>query len=464
MNIQPLSVGPIVGETTPNQARIWGRGDTDVVNGMPRRCFGAIRVRAAGDAWLRPELFKMNPNFDLTGVAVLRRLQADQLYEYEIGYFLSETEPEDTRLNNADWNSASSGSFTTGATDEEAPRSIVVGSCRYLLKTFLGDFYDNRGDKTFRSIVRQIDDGMRTDQMLMIGDQIYADDLNAFNPDKTVAQFYKRYRYAFSQPWIRKLMSVTPTYMTLDDHEIEDNWPSKATDKDLRTLFPVAIHAYQAYQLAHSPAISLRRGRLDGTPKKLWYSYTDGCCDVFITDSRTERSVGSEREMLGMDQTRILKRWLSDGSGKVKIVVTSVPFFPDAANDEEKDKWSGFPDQRKELLTLIEEKSINKVIFLSGDIHASMSSELISQNGVKVISIISSAFFWPYPHPSAKKYKLRGSIDGGAAGEFTLHNVSKMISDDNFSRLNITPDRVTVDVYSRKGKLITSNEHQFIGN
>ena len=41
-----------------------------------------------------------------------------------------------------------------------------------------------------------------------------------------------------------------------------------------------------------------------------------------------------------------LKRWLSNGSGRVKIVVTSVPFFPDPDSDENEDKWSGFQRQR----------------------------------------------------------------------------------------------------------------------
>lgn len=272
MKIQALTVGPIIGETTPNRVRIWGRGATDIVNGMPRRCFGTIRYRKKGAAWSTPKVFKMNPNFDLTGVAVVERLSPNEIYEYQIGYFLSEAEPEDAKLSRAEWSLASEGVFSTATDDSTASRSIVIGSCRYLLKTFLGDFFDDRGDKTFRSIVRQMDKGMRTDQLIMMGDQIYADDLNVFNPDKTIAQFYARYRDAFSQKWIRKLMSRTPTYMTLDDHEIEDNWPSKASEKDWKTLFPVAIHSYQAYQLSHSPLIKVKRGRLDGTPNHLWYA------------------------------------------------------------------------------------------------------------------------------------------------------------------------------------------------
>lgn len=473
MQLVGLDVGPIVGETTPNRVRIWGRAEGQIVNDMPRRCFGVLRYRKDGEEnWSQSLYFKMNPNFDLTGIAVVDRLSSNQPYEYEIGYFYSDAELDDAPLREIDWSSASTGTFTTASDDDAQERSLIIGSCRYLLKTFLGSFFDDRGDKTFRSIVRQIEGGDPVHQLIMMGDQIYADDLNVLSPDKTIGMFYKRYRDAFSQKHIRSLMSRVPTYMTLDDHEIEDNWPSKATDKDWKTLFPVAIHAYLSYQLSHSPNIPVRGRRLQGTPEYLWYKYTDGCVDVFVTDSRTERYPGDEvdwdqpspgREIIGMKQMTSLKRWLSDNSGRVKIVVTSVPFFPDSSSKENNDKWSGFVKQRQEILSYIESKKIEKVVFCSGDVHASFSAELVSPTGLKLFSVVSSAFFWPYPHPSAKHFRRSGTIDGGTAGQFTLQNVSKIIGDDNFTRLNISPTAMEVRVFGRKGgPPISTNQHQLI--
>ncbi len=300
LKLKPVTVGPIVGETTPTRARIWGRGDTNIIEDKPRRCFGVLRLRPAGGAWGKPNFFKMNPNFDMTGLGIAEKLSPVTAYEYQMGYFFSDAELDDARADNLEWNETSAGSFTTGSDDPAAPRTLVVGSCRYLLKTWLGDFFDDRGDKVFRSILDLADKGP-IHQIVMVGDQIYADDLNAVNPDKTVEQFYQRYRDAFTQPHVRKLMSQVPTYMTLDDHEIEDNWPAKATQKDFTTLFPVAMHAYQTYQFSHGPSIPIVKGRLEGTPKYLWYDYADGCCEVFVTDSRTERMLqgGKERQMLG---------------------------------------------------------------------------------------------------------------------------------------------------------------------
>jgi len=469
LKLKRLDVGPIVGETTPSRVRIWGRAEAQVVQGQPRRCFGCLHYRESGKSqWSRPQYFKMNPNFDLTGLAILIRLKPETAYEYEVGYFYSDVELEDAPTRQLNWRDASIGNFTTASDDDSKPRSLVIGSCRYLLRTFLGDFFDDRGDKTFRSVLRQIDAGDKVDQLIMMGDQIYADDLNAFNPDKTINQFYKRYREAFSQKYIRSLMSQVPTYMTLDDHEIEDNWPSKASDKDWKTLFPVAIHSFLSYQLSHSPNIRVRGRRLQGAPQFLWYKYADGCTDVFVTDSRTERFPGEDgdwskmskgREMISRDQMNAMKRWLRDGSGRVKIIVTSVPFFPDSASGEDRDKWSGFQEQREEILGHIERHQVKKVVFFSGDVHASFSAELLSPSGLKLISVVSSAFFWPYPHPSARHFKRRGFIDGGKAGKFELQNVSRVVGDDNFTRVNVSPSQIEVRVFERKGRLVTTRQH-----
>lgn len=468
MKINALTVGPIVGETTPNRARVWGRGSEHIVDRMPLRCFGAIRYRREGDAdWSSPQIFKMNPNFDLTGIAVVDNLDPDTRYEYQMGCFSSGGEFGDAgfRAGEADWRDAATGSFTTASDDPRAPRNLAIGSCRYLLKTFLGDFFDDRGDKTFRSILSRMDKhGDRIDQLIMMGDQIYADDLSSVNPDKNVAQFYRRYRDAFSQKYIRRLMSRLPTYMTLDDHEIEDNWPAKATEKDHKTLFPVAMHSYQAYQLSHSPNIPISRGRLSGTPRKHWYHYSDGCCDVFVLDCRTERMLDLVvPEMISAEQMTGLKRWLNNGSGKAKIVISSVPFFPDPSTADNTDKWSGFIAQRDGIISFIEQHQIRHVAFFSGDIHATISVELNLPSGNKVLSVVSSAFFWPYPHPRGRKFQTTGSLTTSTGMPLKLGNASRIISDDNFCVVKIRPFRAgyefEVNSYERKGKRKLTKSH-----
>nr|WP_287243683.1 MULTISPECIES: alkaline phosphatase D family protein [unclassified Okeania] len=278
----------------------------------------------------------MSPAFDTSGVAVFDELSSETEYEYQIGYFLQKKEEVDQANINLDWSKAHTKQFQTASTDPKKSRSFIFGSCRYLLKLF-GSWFDDRGDKTFESILKQINSGTTTNSLLMVGDQIYADDLNAIGADRTIEEFFSRYQETFTQPHIRELMGQIPTYMTLDDHEIEDNWPSKASPKDWVTLFPVAIHAYITYQMSHSPLFEIVDDKADviGSPSKLWYKFTDGCCDFFVTDTRTERDEAEscdpafeEREIINEDQFEALKKMASRWVRASKVCCLSSSIFP----------------------------------------------------------------------------------------------------------------------------------------
>jgi len=344
-----------------------------------------------------------------------------------------------------------------------------VGSCRYLLRLFGGSFFDSRGDKTFYSVLDQIDNKtnpQQVDALIMVGDQIYADDLNFLAPDTSIDQYLERYRDAFTQPYLRQLMSRVPTYMVLDDHEIEDNWPSKATQKDWVVLYPAAIHSYQIYQCSHSPLFEVdAKNRLTGTPDYFWYKFRDGCCDWFVTDSRTERiwnSDADKRRMMSEAQMTALLSWLNDGSGRVKMVVTSVPFFPDLKSESD-DQWTGFIPERTKILDFILKNKIRKVVFLSGDVHCSFSAELKTplDSSFKVISVVSSSFFWPYPHMDSGEFDFDDNIKSSSENSYKAVNASPVFSTDNFARLKVDPNGVTISFFQRKGDLLGTVDRPF---
>lgn len=469
MRIMPLTVGAIVGHADENHVRIWGRADDKKEESLPvpPRTFGIARIRREdGGNYGSPRFFKMNPNFDMTGVVTFTGLAADTKYIYQIGWFCAEKELEELEsIEQWDWDDADQGKFHTASGDPKAEREFIFGSCRYLLKLPGVNKFDGRGEKTFRSVLNQLDDGRGIDKFLMIGDQIYADDLHFISPDKRVDEYYSRYRDAFSQPYIKTLMSRVSTYMTLDDHEIEDNWPANANDKDMMVKYPSAIHAYQVYQMSHSPLLPIDdNGKLLGTPDKFYYTFKDGCGDFFVTDTRTERDPG-EDEIISDRQMNDLIGWLGDGSGRVKFVVTSVPFFPDTKKEND-DKWSGYKRQRDQIISHIRARRIEKVVFLSGDVHCSMAAELDvsgpGENELKIYSIISSAFYWPYPHKKRRNFQLTGSVASrDDENAYTLGKVSNVYSGDNFSRVRVSNERIEVEVYERKGDLMHAIEFVF---
>jgi len=467
MRVNRLTVGPIAGATTGKSVRLWGRGNYEATESGPRRCFGVARLRASGTSNFGvPHFFKLNPNFDMTGVVIFDGLKPERAYEYQMGWFYSDLELEELDSEfPLEWDRIDPINFVTASESASSERSIVFGSCRYLLRLFGGTFFDNRGDKTFRSIVRQIDKKMRIDQFIMVGDQIYADDLRFIYPDQALEDYLGRYREVFEQPHIRNLMSQVPTYMTLDDHEIEDNWPSRISDRDLVTKYPAAIHAYLTYQLSHSPLFEVSNNRITGTPIKLWYTYSDGCCEFFALDTRTERELSKDaRKIISDEQMEALKNWMASNKNRVKMIFSAVPFFPDMRRVSE-DKWSGFLKQRTEILEFIRSNKIRRVVFLSGDVHCSLSAELkcTGDPNFKIISVVSSAFYWPYPHMvRASSFALSGPIPtDGTGSNYRVSRAGPVHATDNFTRIDVSLSRIRVRVYSRKGDLLGTKVHQF---
>ncbi len=472
IDLKPLSVGPIVGHADFDSVRIWGRAQYEATgNGSPRRCFGVARIRRKESrGYEPPRYFKMNPNFDMSGIVVFTRLKADTEYVFQMGYFFSDKELSELYSSaEIDWHRADKGQFRCASRDTSSPREFIFGSCRYLLRLFGGNWFDDRGDKTFRSIVRQIDAGRTIDKLLMIGDQIYADDLRFLSPDRQIDEYLQRYRDAFSQRHIRHLMGSVSTYMTLDDHEIEDAWPRRASRQDWLGKFPAAAHAYQIYQISHSPLFHLDdHNRLRGIPRCYHYQFSDGCCDFFVTNTRTERRLEeglNDGEIIGEQQMRALLDWLRDGSGQVKFVVSSVPFFPDPQKPSD-DQWGGFRRQRDRIIAHIRHHQVGKVVFLSGDLHCSLAAEMdISDNAqspLKLYSVISSAFYWPYPHTGARHLQLQGFV-ASAENEraYPLGTVSDVFAGDNFTRVRASGSDLKIEVYERKGELVQEIRYEF---
>lgn len=462
MQVQPFTVGPILGYVEPTRARIFGRArpewqdQADKEQGL-RRCFGAVRAKSASDTdFGPPRIFKMLPHFDLTGIGIVNGLEPETACEYQAGWFYSEGEPPDPLGGEPlEWDGVPARPFRTAATADDQQRSYVFGSCRYLLRLFGGWVFEGRGDKTFRSVLEQMAGGTRTDGLLMLGDQIYADDLNFLGPDSQVDEFLRRYRMAFTREHLRTLMAIVPTYMTLDDHEIEDDWPRGADPRDEVIKYPAAMHAYSIYQMSHSPLANLNDAgtALAGVPNHFWYTFADGCCDFFVMDARTERRDGIE--IVNQAQMRELKSWLEAGKRKkrVKVIVSSVPIFPDFLEPSH-DKWSGFQAQRDELLNFIHDRKIRRVVTLSGDVHSSMAVELLSDTDpdFRILSVVSSPFYWPYPHTSRRQFQLEGRLASQSPYMFRLENASEVHTTDNFTRLTIAPEGVEVKVHERKGE------------
>ena len=299
--------------------------------------------------------------------------------------------------------------------------TFLLGSCHY-----------PGSDSIFHPMDQQVCDAGDADRprfVLMVGDQIYADKWSRYidiERAETYEDFQERYRTAFGSGNMRRLLRHVPTYMILDDHEIEDNWSSERLESpEKKSLFCNAIRAYKNYQWSHGPC-NFGAG-------KFYYTFNVAGYPFFVLDTRTLRTKNkndiTKNDMLGQDQLNDLCEWLKQMQqiqqeqqeqqmhGNVpKFIVSSNVFVPNETEERtdlhnrdywlsQSDSWPAFPKTRDAILTCIVENKIQNVVFLSGDIHCSNVAEIeltdsagksltdLKNEPLKVFSITSSPFY-----------------------------------------------------------------------
>jgi hypothetical protein len=138
--------------------------------------------------------------------------------------------------------------------DPDKPTRIVFGSCRVCAPHRAPYDLPKDEDPAGREVdalralaqrMEQRDPGEWPEAMIMLGDQVYADEVSPavrdfirsrrdpeVPPGETVADFeeYTRlYWDAWGEPYMRWLLSTVPSSMIFDDHDIHDDWNTSKT-------------------------------------------------------------------------------------------------------------------------------------------------------------------------------------------------------------------------------------------
>jgi len=524
-SLRAPKLGPTVGHTTDRSCRLWIRAadlaDQKADLADDRRTIGLLTVLAVNRAAVAPGerpvfYFRLRREYDRTGtfnLGVDRSLggqgepfvlQPNTEYRVKMATLsLDDPLPNDQDLEGMElakrlpppsvWRSdfdrlpaeSSEAQFRTfGPADViQSQLSFLLGSCRYP-----GILWQEReADQIFGPMLREAQRaGDPARFALMVGDQIYADLLNRMLPigrADTFQEFQERYHTAFGSMSMRRLLRHLPTYMILDDHEIEDNWTQDRIARQAgRELFLNAIRAYLSYQWSHGP-------RTYGG--RLYYCFECDGYSFFVPDTRTQRYVDDiensldDNHLLGRpsldpnepSQLDHLLGWLSEQQesrgAAPKFVVSSSVFVPNSVlsakgvrHKLKDDSWPAFPTTRKALLDHIVQKRIQNVVYLSGDIHCSNVSEIYFRGSpaaekLKAFAVTSSAFYWPFPFADgAPSDYVHDSTDARTPDTFPLADGIKMdykaynfTQEDNFCRLGIDRGRrtLTVSVFDWRG-------------
>jgi alkaline phosphatase D len=383
-----LLLGPIVGGLSSERAHLWGRANGP---GLLHAWLG--QQADLSDARMVSTSLPLSDDNGFAGVAPLFGLAPDTHYHYALR--LDDTPP--------DPDGAPYPEFTTfPPAGQPVSFAFAFGSCFRPMEAEPGKIFHILEEHRKQDNLRFI---------LMIGDQIYGDALDTNGIGRiacTLQEYRDVYTHTWSQPPLRALLRNLPAFMTLDDHEVDDDWRWIDAQRQWAyipwwnqlwrwlTRRPIqermiprqrvldALQAYWEHQGMHAPpsVVPFRLGRgslydMD-TPGagSLAYTFNFGAAAFFVLDTRTHRVKrwrwARAGTILGSDQWSALERWLLavKDTYPVKFIVTSSALLHRLWLDLPRDRWSGFPDESRRLLNFLAYHGIRGVRLITGDLHS----------------------------------------------------------------------------------------------
>ena len=299
------------------------------------------------------------------------------------------------------------------ATPPSSGTSFALASCQYPA----GFIDEPVAYRSYDRIVARLDAnvGIKPRFSLFVGDQVYVDPTaGLYDPAARDDHYRLPYEAWLRQQNVRGVLRRIPSFMLLDDHEIDDNWEPVASpdEKENDNKKRDGVKAYKQYQ----------RGKSGGLE-----TFDFDGFHFFMLDTRTERmhrkvdgSLASanlfDSDLLDPSKTMgRLKKWLLEKPAP-KFVVSPAMLLPrhrravqrDSSLDPSNlsalhsDGWDGYPNTLREVLAYIAKKEIKGVVFLSGDEHRGCVAtvDLCDAAGTlitQVHSLHTAAVYAPYP-------------------------------------------------------------------
>ena len=305
----------IVGHTLPRSVTLWFNLHGKIPAGD--RC--VCEVRSALSATIiksLPVSFKERAD---TAVVPVDGLEPSTAYRFALRYRTRDQgDVPGTGI------AVAKGTFTTAPAASDH-LEFVFGSCDCALDP---DWVDPVWLERWWELAKRYD----YDLLLLIGDQIYADDLERVN-GPWFEQYVNRYHQSWTKWPMREVVRHTPTYMVLDDHDVKDDWGADfALPRKEPGRIEAALEAYRLFQQSHNP------GGQDGP---IHYHFRWGPAAFFVMDNRTARrypdAVGKPAPgrpapptfpILGPEQYADLQAWAGSADARAADVIFFVSPVP----------------------------------------------------------------------------------------------------------------------------------------
>jgi alkaline phosphatase D len=364
------------------------------------------------------------------------------------------------RFLSPDGTASATGTFLT-APAEDVARDVVFA--------YSGDSADYLQPFTLLTTVRQDE----PDFFIYLGDTVIADppEEEGIPHATTLSEYRQLYKNNREDEHLRDLMAATSTYAIWDDHEVVNDFDSETVDPD---MLAAGLQAFLEY-------MPIRQSPDD--PNRMYRSFRWGKdVELFILDERQYRSAeffcydeeGEEeqfptlmgddacqeglwdpsRTILGSEQKAWLKQALLNSDAKFKFIINEVPMTELHALPY--DRWQGYPAEREELLSFINDNGIRNVLFLTTDLH-----------GV-IVNILEEDFKEIITGPIARETILE-EMEAVGMSEELLTGILPHVADEfyeldtyNYGLVWVltseTPARVVIEIKDGEGNLMHTVE------
>lgn len=359
------------------------------------------------------------------------------------------------------------GSTRTLPADDVEEISFAVYSC----SNFAGGFYHAYRHPAVNSSV---------DFVIHLGDYLYEHENGVYTngtslnrthmPDKflhSLDDYRRRYSQYRSDPDLQLSHQTFPWLVVWDDHEISDNsWLRGSVDTvglEFEKRRNDALRAYMEWLPIRPPS--------DMATRKIWRSmkfgklahlhlldtrhYSRDVTDIYTNrdyiDSIKERP---ERTIMGFDQ----EEWLIDSLTSKEqdswqlvgsqLLIQPVNFtslqgeLGEPFNTFNLDGFDGYPGSRERILSAVEEKQIDNIVFFAGDVHVSTVGKV-----GRVIEFGGSAVSSPTIYP--QHYNISQCL--AVSEKLVANNRDTMIWNEGFWRgymvSKITEEKLTTTYY-----------------
>jgi alkaline phosphatase D len=241
---------------------------------------------------------------------------------------------------------------------------------------------------TLLSAVQQDDPAF----FVYLGDTVIADpELEGLPQATTLPEYRDLYKVNREDEHLSSLLASTSTYAIWDDHEVVNDFAGQDVDPAMMAAGRQAFFEY----------MPIREDQTD--PNRLYRTFQWGKdVELFILDERQYRSAEAictddkgntislpsiegdaackqgiadpSRTMLGQEQKEWFKQALLSSTAKFKFIINEVPISDFLLLPY--DRWEGYPAERDELFSFIEDNGIKNVTFLTTDLHGAVVNTL----------------------------------------------------------------------------------------